>query len=66
MIRVLRIMEYTYADSKTAEEDMSKWAIGASATKSFGPNKLVRSTVIMDLNYYLSGTSEPDATHIHL
>lgn len=33
MIRVLRILEYTYDTPEIMEKDMARWQLGANATK---------------------------------
>lgn len=51
MIRVLRLIEYTYPDSESAEADMSNWYMTAIGTKRISPNRVIRSTILTDLNY---------------
>lgn len=50
-IRILRLMEYVYPDAETAEEDMSRWMIPATGIRRMSPNKLIRSTILTDLNF---------------
>jgi hypothetical protein len=52
MIRVLRIMEYTYDSPEDAEEDMGNWYIPANGTKSGLRKGLhIKSAVILNLNF---------------
>jgi hypothetical protein len=51
MIRILRIIEYTYPDNETAEEDMGRWQIPAVGIYKPGKDKTIRSTIITDLNF---------------
>lgn len=41
--KVLRLMEYTYPDVETAEEDMRHWTVSGAA--QFG-DKIIRSSII--------------------
>lgn len=50
MIRVLRIIEYTYDNNQRAEEDMARWQVPAIGTRRHG-NMTIRSTIITDLNF---------------
>jgi hypothetical protein len=50
MIRVLRILEYVYADNKRAEEDMARWQVPATGTQRHG-NMIIRSSIITDLDF---------------
>jgi hypothetical protein len=50
MIRVLRILEYVYADNKRAEEDMARWQVPAIGTRRHG-NMIIRSSIITDLDF---------------
>lgn len=50
MIRVLRLIEYTYDDAEMAEKDMSRWNLPAVGIRRHGPN-VVRSTILTDLNF---------------
>jgi hypothetical protein len=50
MIRVLRLIEYTYEDNTRAEEDMARWQIPPIGSRRHG-NMTLRSTIITDLNY---------------
>lgn len=48
MIRVLRLLEYEYADNDTAAKDMARWQVPETGTTRHGPI-LIRSSVIIDL-----------------
>ena len=50
MIRILRIMEYTYEDNDRAEEDMARWQMPSVGTRRHG-NMTIKSAIITDLNY---------------
>jgi hypothetical protein len=52
MIRVLRLIEYTYPDNETAEADMQRWGVPANGSKKWGKHddKVIRSTIIIDLD----------------
>lgn len=50
MIRVLRLIEYTYETPERAEEDMGKWQLPASGSSAFG-GLVVKSAIITDLNF---------------
>jgi hypothetical protein len=47
MIKVLRLMEYTYPDQKTADEDIARWVTPAVGT--YKPNSFttIRSTIML-------------------
>lgn len=48
MIRVLRILEYTYPDAEVAISDMGRWGIGANQTfTSGGRGTTVRSATML-------------------
>jgi hypothetical protein len=52
MIRVTRILEYTYEDNETAEQDMGRWYIPANGTRIVGvPTnvKSIRSATFINL-----------------
>jgi len=51
MIRILRIIEYTYSDNETAEQDMAAWKHPSFGTKKYGSSKTVKSTIIVDLDF---------------
>lgn len=50
MIRILRLLEYTYEDNERAEEDIGRWQIPAIGTSRHG-NMTIRSAIITDFNY---------------
>jgi hypothetical protein len=50
VIRILRIIEYTYADNQRAEEDMQRWQVPPIGSRRHG-NMTIRSTIITDLNF---------------
>ena len=50
MIRVLRILEYTYESNERAEEDMQRWQVPAVGSQRHG-DMTIRSSVITDLNF---------------
>jgi len=52
MIRVIRILEYTYPDNITAEEDMAMWAVPANGTRKIGvkaKTKTIKSATLVNL-----------------
>lgn len=51
MIRVLRLIEYEYNDTKMAENDMSRWQHPAIGSRVYGIGKVVRSTVLQNLDF---------------
>lgn len=53
MIRVLRLLEYTYPDNQSAEDDMGRWGVPANGSKKWGVHdaKVIRSAIITDLNF---------------
>jgi hypothetical protein len=51
MIRILRLIEYTYVDNEDADEDMNNWQIPPIGGKSFGGQKIIRSTILTDLDF---------------
>lgn len=51
MIRVLRLIEYTYPDAETAERDMSHWLSPAIGVRTYRKGTTFRSTILTDLNY---------------
>lgn len=58
-VRVLRLMEYTYPDMKSAHDDMERWAV--QSVMHWGP-KSIRSSVILDptpIEMSLPVTEEP-------
>lgn len=50
MIRILRIIEYTYASNEAAEADMAHWQLPPVGARRRGTTVL-RSTIIEDLNF---------------
>jgi hypothetical protein len=44
-------MEYLYEDTETAERDMAQWQIPAIGTKQFGGQKIIKSTILTNLNF---------------
>lgn len=52
VVRIIRVLEYTYASPEAAERDMQQWFIPGNGTKTVGlgdSKKTVRSAVVMDL-----------------
>lgn len=50
MIRVLRLLEYTYPDNEMAEQDMARWSMPPIGTRVHGKN-ILGSTILTDLNF---------------
>jgi hypothetical protein len=46
VVRVLRLLEYTYASQERAEQDMAHWQIPANGARSIGPASSPKRTVI--------------------
>lgn len=57
MIRVLRLLEYSYENYEQAELDMRQWTIPAFGSKAFG-KKTVYSAILPPVTELLK---EPDA-----
>jgi len=47
MIRVLRVLEYTYADGDTMARDMEHWAVGANRTYKPNSHLTIRSSMML-------------------
>lgn len=45
MIRIVRVLEYTYTDYQQAEIDMMRWNIPPTGAKNFG-NKTISSAIL--------------------
>lgn len=65
MIRILRLIEYTYPDNQMAERDMGNWNFPGFGTKNFGLGTVLRSTIITDLNYEPEVIDESNDGHDH-
>lgn len=48
VVRVLRMIEYTYPDIETADEDIARWNIPANGTRAITGMYSIRSAIIMD------------------
>ncbi len=46
MLRILRVIEYTYETPERMVEDMARWQVGANATKYFG-SETIKSAIIL-------------------
>lgn len=54
MIRVIRLLEYEFADNEVAERSMALWAVPQNGTRNFGTvsnPRIVRSATIVDLTF---------------
>lgn len=55
MIRVTRLMEYTFKDMEEAEANMARWAVPPNGTHNFGQGTkkhlVVRSAIIIDTGF---------------
>lgn len=52
MIRVLRVIEYTYDDAEDAERDMGHWKLAANGTMMVsGRSIVIKSAIITDLDF---------------
>lgn len=54
-VRVIRLMEYTYASGEDAIADMERWEVPANGTRGYGA-QTIRSAVIP--TYLLDDESE--------
>lgn len=55
MIRVVRILEYTYPDVMTMEQDMNHWIVPAHGARQFGRTTLRCAVLPLE---YLPETTE--------
>ena len=44
--KILRLIEYTYPDEFTADQDMMKWQVAAIGSEEFKKGNIIRSTII--------------------
>lgn len=51
MIRVLRLMEYTYDTPEEAQRDMDRWMVPANGSKVVATRGTIRSTIITNLDH---------------
>lgn len=50
MIRVTRLLIYEYATPERAAADMAKWHMAANGSKDAGPDLMIHSAIITELN----------------
>ena len=48
MIRVIRLMEYTYPDVETMDKNMMQWYISPNGSRRITTDRLIRSAVIIE------------------
>jgi len=63
VIKVLRLLEYTYPSVEAMEKDMQLWFVGANCARQVSANKVIKSAtlpieVLKDLPEY-TPDSEP-------
>ena len=61
MIRVLRLMEYTYSSVETMEQDMAHWAVPAFGEKRWNENETIKSATMFPAWEPEIGSVEVDA-----
>lgn len=54
MIRILRILEYTFQTPEQAQENMDHWGVPPNGTKCFGKHdeNTIKSAVIVDMDFH--------------
>lgn len=59
MIRVIRVLEYTYTDQAAFEEDQARWQLGISKVSRPNPSVTIRSAMLPPQT--VTGTEPPYA-----